>query len=405
MRDGFVKVAAVTPDIRVADVAYNTQNICKMIDETVAKGAKVIVFPELCVTGYTCSDLFTQDILLKESKEALFKIAEYTKEKDAIIFIGVPLAIDGELYNVAAALNHGEILGLTTKTFLPNYGEFYEMRQFRPGPDKARWITLDGKQIPFGPQLLFVADQMEELVISAEICEDVWSPVPPSTLAAREGATVIVNCSASDETIGKASYRESLIEGQSARLICGYIYANAGVDAKIPLIPAFILVYFGCYIFWVINYLLISLREEEIKYRFFTADLYARIICFLFFVFYPTTNVRPELVGNGIFVQGMRFLYQIDKPVNLFPSIHCMASWFCCIGIRRDKKIPVWYKIVSVMIAVLVFVSTLVTKQHVIVDVIGGVVVAELTWFVSCRTNGWKIYRNLVHKAGGENGK
>lgn len=132
MRDGFVKVAAVTPDIRVADVAYNTQNICKMIDETVAKGAKVIVFPELCVTGYTCSDLFTQDILLKESKEALFKIAEYTKEKDAIIFIGVPLAIDGELYNVAAALNHGEILGLTTKTFLPNYGEFYEMRQFRP---------------------------------------------------------------------------------------------------------------------------------------------------------------------------------------------------------------------------------------------------------------------------------
>ena len=228
MRDGFVKVAAVTPDIRVADVAYNTQNICKMIDETVAKGAKVIVFPELCVTGYTCSDLFTQDILLKKSKEALFKIAEYTKEKDAIIFIGVPLAIDGELYNVAAALNHGEILGLTTKTFLPNYGEFYEMRQFRPGPDKARWVTLDGKQIPFGPQLLFVADQMEELVISAEICEDVWSPVPPSTLAAREGATVIVNCSASDETIGKASYRESLIEGQSARLICGYIYANAG---------------------------------------------------------------------------------------------------------------------------------------------------------------------------------
>lgn len=155
----------------------------------------------------------------------------------------------------------------------------------------------------------------------------------------------------------------------------------------------------------MINYLLVSLREKEIKYRFFTADLYARIICFLFFVFYPTTNVRPELVGNGIFVQGMRFLYQIDKPVNLFPSIHCMASWFCCIGIRGDKKVPGWYKIVSVMIAVLVFISTLVTKQHVIVDVIGGVAVAELTWFVSCRTNGWKIYRNLVRKAGGENGK
>ena len=161
-----------------------------------------------------------------------------------------------------------------------------------------------------------------------------------------------------------------------------YHNLSLALDTKIPLIPAFILVYFGCYIFWVINYLLVSLREEEIKYRFFTADLYARIICFLFFVFYPTTNVRPELVGNGIF-----------------------ASWFCCIGIRGDKKVPVWYKIVSVMIAVLVFISTLVTKQHVIVDVIGGVAVAELTWFVSCRTNGWKIYRNLVRKAGGENGK
>ena len=142
MKDGFVKAAAATPDIRVADVAYNTENICKMIDETVANGAKVIVFPELCVTGYTCSDLFMQDILLKEAKEALFKIADYTKEKDALIFIGVPLAVDGELYNVAAALNRGNILGLTTKTFLPNYGEFYEMRQFRPGPDMARWITF-----------------------------------------------------------------------------------------------------------------------------------------------------------------------------------------------------------------------------------------------------------------------
>ena len=157
-----------------------------------------------------------------------------------------------------------------------------------------------------------------------------------------------------------------------------YHNLSLALDTKIPLIPVFILVYFGCYIFWVINYLLVSLREEEIKYRFFTADLYARIICFLFFVFYPTTNVRPELVGNGIFVQGMRLLSQIDKPVNLFPSIHCMASWFCCIGIRGDKKVPVWYKIVSVMIAVLVFISTLVTKQHVIVDVIGGVAVAEL---------------------------
>lgn len=228
MRDGFIKVAAATPDIRVADVAYNTEKICDLIDETAEEGAKVVAFPELCVTGYTCGDLFTQDILLKDARAALLKIAEHTREKDALFFVGVPLFIDGELYNVAAALNRGRILGLTTKTFLPNYGEFYEMRQFCPGPKRAREILFEGEKVPFGPKLLFTAASMESLIVSAEICEDVWSPVPPSIEAAREGATLIVNCSASDETIGKDLYRRSLIEGQSARLICGYIYANAG---------------------------------------------------------------------------------------------------------------------------------------------------------------------------------
>ena len=228
MRHGFVKVAAATPDIKVADVAYNTEHICNLIDETVREDAKIIVFPELCITGYTCSDLFMQDVLLEDARQALHMIAQHTVGKDALIFVGVPLAIDGELYNVAAALNQGKILGLTTKTFLPNYGEFYEMRQFCPGPKKAREILFDGEMIPFGPQLLFTASSMESLIVSAEICEDVWSPIPPSIEAAREGATLIVNCSASDETIGKDSYRRSLIEGQSARLICGYIYANAG---------------------------------------------------------------------------------------------------------------------------------------------------------------------------------
>ena len=228
MKQGFVKVAAVTPDIRVADVQYNTEQICRMIDETVAEGAKIVVFPELCITGYTCSDLFTQEVLLDHAREALREITAYTAEKDALIFVGVPLSVEGELYNVAAALNHGEILGLTTKTFLPNYGEFYEMRQFSAGPDVAREIEFDGKKVPFGPQILFTAKGMEQLIVSAEICEDVWSPIPPSIKAAREGATIIVNCSASDETIGKADYRKSLIAGQSARLIAGYVYANAG---------------------------------------------------------------------------------------------------------------------------------------------------------------------------------
>ena len=228
MRHGFIKVAAATPDIRVADVDYNKGQIIKQMDEAAEAGAKIIVFPELCITGYTCSDLFLQDILLNSAKKALVEIAEHTKNLDALVFVGVPIAVGGELYNVAAALNHGNILGFTTKSFLPNYGEFYEMRQFRPGPKKAEKILFGGKEIPFGPQLLFVEKQMTNLIVSAEICEDVWSPVPPSIEAAREGATVIVNCSASDETIGKASYRESLISGQSARLISGYIYANAG---------------------------------------------------------------------------------------------------------------------------------------------------------------------------------
>ena len=228
MFDGFLRVAAATPDIRVADCNFNGASAAALVSEAYEQGVSLLVLPELCLTGYTCSDLFLQDILLNSAKKALVEIAEHTKNLDALVFVGVPIAVGGELYNVAAALNHGNILGFTTKSFLPNYGEFYEMRQFRPGPKKAEKILFGEKEIPFGPQLLFVEKQMTNLIVSAEICEDVWSPVPPSIEAAREGATVIVNCSASDETIGKASYREALISGQSARLISGYIYANAG---------------------------------------------------------------------------------------------------------------------------------------------------------------------------------
>lgn len=160
MKQGFIKVAAVTVDIRVADVWHNCKEICKRMKEAEKAGAKIIVFPELCLTGYTCSDLFTQDILLKEVRRALAKVAEETKHTEALVFVGLPLAIDGELYNVAAALNDGKILGFTTKTFLPNYGEFYEMRQFRQGPKKARVISYEGEEILFGPQILYQAAEM-----------------------------------------------------------------------------------------------------------------------------------------------------------------------------------------------------------------------------------------------------
>ena len=228
MKHGFVKVAAATPDIRVADVAYNTEKIREDIAEACGNGAKILVFPELCVTGYTCGDLFTHDVLLEAARRAVLELAEFTADKDILVFVGVPLDIEGKLYNVAAALNRGKIIGLTTKTFLPNYGEFYEMRQFTPRPSEAGYISFGGDRIPFGPQILFQAAAWENLIVSAEICEDVWSPIPPSIGAALEGATVIVNCSASDETIGKDTYRRELISGQSARLIAGYVYANAG---------------------------------------------------------------------------------------------------------------------------------------------------------------------------------
>lgn len=228
MKHGFVKVAAVTPDVRVADVWYNYEEICCQMKKAEAEGAKIIVFPELCMTGYTCGDLFTQDILLKECGKALSQVAKETKDKGTLVFVGMPLEVDGKLYNVAAALNDGQILGFTTKTYLPNYAEFYEMRQFCPGPERARKILFEDQEIFFGPSLLFQAERMPELVVSAEICEDLWAPMPPSIQAAREGAVILVNCSASDEMVGKKNYRRSLVCGQSARLIAGYIYANAG---------------------------------------------------------------------------------------------------------------------------------------------------------------------------------
>lgn len=228
MRQGFVKVAAATPNVKVADVDYNKQEICKAIDEAVASGAKIVVFPELCVTGYTCGDLFAQDVLLKKSEAALQEIVVHTESKDALVIVGLPYAVRGKLYNVAAVMSRGELLGLVTKTYLPNNAEAYELRQFCPGPKKAEWILVNGMEVQFGPKLLFSCIDMPNLVVSAEICEDVWAPNPPSVEAALAGATVIVNCSASAEAVGKDAYRTDLIKAQSARIVAGYVYANAG---------------------------------------------------------------------------------------------------------------------------------------------------------------------------------
>ena len=228
MKQGFVKVAAATPKIAVADCKKNVEVILESIREMEEKGAKVMVLPELCITGYTCADLFWQGRLLEEAKESLQKIANETADVDALIFVGLPLEVYGKLYNVAAVLNHGELLGIVPKKYLPNYNEFYEARHFTPGEETAEEITLFGRTVPFGMNLLFSCEDMPHLTVAAEICEDLWAPEPPSVRHALAGATVIVNLSASDEMVGKDSYRRNLVATQSARLVCGYLYSTAG---------------------------------------------------------------------------------------------------------------------------------------------------------------------------------
>ena len=229
MRQGFVKVAAVTPKIVVADTRENTKLICEEIRKAEESGAKIIVLPELAITGYTCSDLFLQEKMLREAKQSLLEIAAFTFALDCIVFVGLPLEYNGKLYNVAAALNNGKVLGFVPKTYLPNYNEFYEARHFTRGMDEAVTVRLDKDlTAPMGKKLLFVCDTMPELKIGVELCEDLWTPEPPAIRHALNGANVIVNLSASDETTGKDIYRRELVKGQSARLLCGYVYASAG---------------------------------------------------------------------------------------------------------------------------------------------------------------------------------
>lgn len=229
MKHGFIKAAAVTPDIKVADTKHNGEEICRLLDEAFEKEADLIVMPELCVTGYTCGDLFLQELLLREAGKTLVKIAEHTKNKRGLIFVGLPVAYNNNLYNTAAAVCDGRILGLVPKVHIPGYNEFYETRHFARGMKTPVQADIPGYgTVPMGTDLLFVCQEMPELKVAAELCEDLWAPDPPSVGHALAGASVIVNLSASDETTGKDIYRRSLVTGQSARLVCGYIYASAG---------------------------------------------------------------------------------------------------------------------------------------------------------------------------------
>ena len=227
MRDGFIKVAAVTPEVKVADIAFNLAEIKRRIREAAAGGAKLIVFPELSISAYSCRDIFFNDLLLQKSSEALLDIAAFSTDIDALIFVGLPISHKGKLYNVAAAVNKGHVLGLVPKLNVPNYGEFYETRQFTPGFIEPTEIRIGDEFVPFGAGLLFECVGMPGLKVGVEICEDLWVPMPPSTQLALSGASVIANLSASNEITGKSAYRRELVADQSARTYSAYIYANA----------------------------------------------------------------------------------------------------------------------------------------------------------------------------------
>ena len=227
MKDGFVRVAAGTPKVRVADCACNTENIIALMREAEEKRVKVLALPELCVTGYTAADLFLQDTLLAGALSGLAAIKRASEGMDVLTFVGLPIADCGRLYNCAAAVKGGRILGVTTKRNIPNYSVYYELRHFEPGEETMRTVRLLGEDVPFGNRLLFECEQLP-LRVAAELCEDLWVPQSPSIEHALAGANLIVNLSASDENVGKGDYRRSLVSMQSARLICGYIYANAG---------------------------------------------------------------------------------------------------------------------------------------------------------------------------------
>ena len=233
MKDGFLRVASATPHIKVADCTGNSQKIISMAKEAAQNGASLVVFPELCITGYTCGDLFLQRALLNSAEENLKVIINQTKELDCVILVGLPVRANSGLYNCAAVICHGDLLGLVPKKYIPNYSEFYELRHFTPSKDEFINMDMfsgeDTQLTEIGKNVIFQCVEMPEFKLGVEICEDLWTAEPPSGKLALNGATIIANLSASDEVIGKADYRRMLVKSQSARLLSAYVYTSAGL--------------------------------------------------------------------------------------------------------------------------------------------------------------------------------
>lgn len=226
--DGFIKVAAITSDVHLNDINSNVNDIVSKAKEANEMGAKIITFQELALTGYSLQDMFAQSNTLEKAKESLIEITNKTKDLDLLMVVSLPYSFKGKIYDTAAVISKGKILGIATKKYLPNYNEFYDARYFTPSFDENEVTEIDGNLIPIGPKLLFHCREIENLTIGIEICEDLWTPDTPSTHHAMNGATLILNPSASNEMVGKENYRKSLISSTSARLICAYVYAGAG---------------------------------------------------------------------------------------------------------------------------------------------------------------------------------
>ncbi len=228
MKNGFIKVACISPDLRVADCAYNRAEICRAAERAVKDGVKLLVLPELCITGYTCGDLFLHRPLLEEAKRSLEIIAESTKNSDILVCVGLPLEVSGRLYNAAAVLSRGEVRGVVPKSYLPTYSEFYEGRYFSSPDPEVTSVELFGKTVPFGAKLLFPCREMPEFVLALEVCEDLFVTVSPGARHALAGATVVANLSASDEAVCKPAFRRDLVKMQSGKNTCAYLYCSAG---------------------------------------------------------------------------------------------------------------------------------------------------------------------------------
>ena len=315
---GFVRCASAVPKLRVADCKYNTGEIIKLISAAAQKDVELLVFPELCITGYTCSDLFFQSSLLTAAEESLSAIAEASRGKNIVAVVGLPINIGNSLYNCSVAIYDGDILGAVPKTYIPNYGEYYEKRWFKSGKGLKGGIALCGQSVPIGCNLLFAAEGIENFTFGIEICEDLWAAIPPSSRLALAGAAIIVNTSASNELATKNEYRTSLVANQSARCICGYVYSSAGIGESTQD-----MVFSGHSLICENGSLLIEGDRFSLDSSLIMADIDTELLVNdrrKNTSFSEGSSFDPEIIGFGMYERNKDDLERFIRPQPLCPT-------------------------------------------------------------------------------------